>query len=168
VSSFESARSPTNSAIDDQASHEPGRPAASSSSTRTVADPVYAFGSRQSRSAKNRPPTLFCETKPIAGGAGRHLQTSAIREGRDDALPLANLRRCLAFDRYPILCRGNCRLSQATRGGHRFARADVGQVQHPQRCRPRFRVQDRCIRPQHPRPRLHWCLFATAMPQTNR
>jgi len=37
--------------------------AASSSSTRTVADPVYAFGSRQSRSGKNQRRFLRNEPK---------------------------------------------------------------------------------------------------------
>ena len=50
-----------NSAVDD----EPGRPAASSSSTRTVADQVYAFASRQNRNGESGP-QRFCETNPIS------------------------------------------------------------------------------------------------------
>src|SRR5471030_1743138 len=41
----------------------PWRPPAWSSSTRTVADPAFDFGSRQSRSGENR--RRFCETNPI-------------------------------------------------------------------------------------------------------
>jgi len=55
----------------------PWRPPASSSSTKTVAVLVYAFGSRQSRGGENRR-ELF-ET-PTAGGGGR--KTGWVQTGR--------------------------------------------------------------------------------------